>query len=263
MGYRLLLKRYMAHVEASSGEAWLYPEQQDCDLSRRDLVEDREPFPDVNAAFTISVGDRGSPVGQTRLHVGGDHEHLVGEQADRTEQGRVREKTDRAAATIEHPSSSDREHPDDQAGRRDASLIRDHEHRIRDESGEVPPGALGIVLEEARGVRIGDLQIRQGRECRDGDRSARDEGGQPDGERGQEDGEPKSCEHHVFDSNGVEFGDHVSPAVQHSFFQIGISIFSRSIVSRHASNASARCRDAASIRTLSRPTGTSPTAWRR
>ena len=39
MGYRLLLKRYMAHVEASSGEAWLYPEQQDCDLSRRDLVE--------------------------------------------------------------------------------------------------------------------------------------------------------------------------------------------------------------------------------
>lgn len=39
MGYRLLLKRYMAHVEASSGEAWLYPERQDCDLSRRDLVE--------------------------------------------------------------------------------------------------------------------------------------------------------------------------------------------------------------------------------
>ena len=54
MGYRLLLKRYMAHVEASSGEAWLYPEQQDCDLSRRDLVELRTLFDELRRDDLLS-----------------------------------------------------------------------------------------------------------------------------------------------------------------------------------------------------------------
>lgn len=54
MGYRLLLKRYMAHVEASSGEAWLYPERQDCDLSRRDLVELRTLFDELRRDDLLS-----------------------------------------------------------------------------------------------------------------------------------------------------------------------------------------------------------------
>ena len=54
MGYRLLLKKYMAHVEASSGETWLYPERQDCNLSRRDLVELRRLFDELRRAELLS-----------------------------------------------------------------------------------------------------------------------------------------------------------------------------------------------------------------
>tara|TARA_Y200000002_G_C22570041_1_gene616247 strand:- start:611 stop:1036 length:426 start_codon:yes stop_codon:yes gene_type:complete len=54
MGYRLLLKKYMAHVEASSGETWLYPERQDCNLSRRDLVELRRLFDELRRDELLS-----------------------------------------------------------------------------------------------------------------------------------------------------------------------------------------------------------------
>ena len=44
MGYRRLLKSYIAHVSARSGDSWLYIDDEDCSLSHRDLVELREIF---------------------------------------------------------------------------------------------------------------------------------------------------------------------------------------------------------------------------
>ena len=44
MGYRRLLKSYIAHVSARRGDSWLYKDDEDCSLSRRDLVELREIF---------------------------------------------------------------------------------------------------------------------------------------------------------------------------------------------------------------------------
>ena len=44
MGYRRLLKSYIAHVRARSGDSWLYIDDEVCSLSHRDLVELREIF---------------------------------------------------------------------------------------------------------------------------------------------------------------------------------------------------------------------------
>ena len=53
MSYRALLKRYMQHVSALSGEAWLYPQQDSATLSRRDLVELRELIGEVRCGTQI------------------------------------------------------------------------------------------------------------------------------------------------------------------------------------------------------------------
>ena len=44
MGYRRLLKSYIAHVRARSGDSWLYIDDEVCSLSHRDLVELRAIF---------------------------------------------------------------------------------------------------------------------------------------------------------------------------------------------------------------------------
>jgi hypothetical protein len=44
MGYRRLLKSYIAHVTAHSGDSWLYIDDEFCSLSHRDLVELRAIF---------------------------------------------------------------------------------------------------------------------------------------------------------------------------------------------------------------------------
>ena len=47
MGYRRLLKSYIAHVSARSGDSWLFIDDEDCSLSRRDLVELRAIFDEL------------------------------------------------------------------------------------------------------------------------------------------------------------------------------------------------------------------------
>lgn len=54
MSYRTLLKRYMEHVYALSGETWLYPQHDSVTLSRRDLVELRELQGEIRGSTAVN-----------------------------------------------------------------------------------------------------------------------------------------------------------------------------------------------------------------